>query len=123
MKIFKLLYVEDEPQIREAVCELMQAPDREICACASAEEALEAFGAQAFDLVVADISLPGLSGTALTRRILMAKPAQWVTLCSGYPLPHDLSSLGTNVRSLPKPFEIEDLEALVIEISSAKERR
>jgi two-component system, cell cycle response regulator CpdR len=120
VKIFKLLYVEDKPLIREAVCELMRSPDREICACASAEEAWDAFSDQAFDLVITDISLPGLSGTELARRIVMAKPMQWVVLCSGYPLPQDLSSFGTNVRSLPKPFEIEDLEALVSEISSAE---
>lgn len=118
MKLFRVLYVEDKVQIREAISELIQADGREICACETAEEAWDFFNASEFQLVVTDISLPGFSGTELTRRIVAAKPQQWVILCSGYALPQDLSTLGPNVRSLLKPFEVEDLEALISNIAS-----
>lgn len=117
MTSLKLLYVEDNRQVRESICELLESRDREIFACATAEEALSAFSAGDFHIVMTDISLPGLSGTELTKRIVAIKPAQWVILCSGYVMPQDLSKLGPNVRSLLKPFDTEDLETLVREIA------
>lgn len=66
-----------------------------------------------------DISLPGMSGTALARLLLAKNPAQWVVLCSGYGYGDYLARLGPNVRILPKPFEIEQLEALLDEIDAA----
>jgi two-component system, cell cycle response regulator CpdR len=117
MGSLKLLYVEDNRQVRETICELLESSDRDIHACASAEEALSAFEADDFHIVVTDISLPGLSGTELTKRMVATKPAQWVILCSGYAMPHDLSKLGSNVRSLLKPFDVEHLEAMMREIA------
>jgi two-component system, cell cycle response regulator CpdR len=117
MKYMKILYVEDNLQIRQTICELIERDDREIHACATAEEAWSVFNENEFDIVVTDISLPGFSGTELTKRIAVSKPEQWVILCSGYALPQDLSRLGPNVRSLLKPFDIEDFEALIREIA------
>lgn len=113
MTSLKILYVEDNRQVRETICELLESSEREIRACATAEEALSAFSADEFHIVMTDISLPGLSGTELTKRIVATKPAQWVILCSGYPMPQDLRKLGANVRSLLKPFDMADLETLI----------
>ena len=62
-----------------------------------------------------------MSGTALARLLLAKNPAQWVVLCSGYGYGYGdyLARLGPNVRTLPKPFEIEQLEALLDEIDAA----
>jgi two-component system, cell cycle response regulator CpdR len=117
MKSFKVLYVEDNLQLRETICELIESGDREVHTCVTAEEAWAVFNASEFHLVITDISLPGFSGTELTRRIVAVKPEQWIILCSGYALPQDLSKLGSNVRSLLKPFDVEDLEALISEIA------
>ncbi len=117
MKPLKILYVEDNYQVRETIRELIENSDREIHACATAEEAWPAFNTHEYHLVVTDISLPGLSGTELAKRMVAAKPEQWIILCSGYALPKDLTKLGTNVRSLLKPFDVEDLEALMDEVA------
>lgn len=117
MIIFKILYVEDKLEIREAITELIQIHGREVIACANAEEAWDIYTKGAFQLVVTDISLPGMLGTDLTRRILATQPEQWVILCSGYAMPEDLTTFGINVRSLQKPFEIEELEAVIQNIT------
>jgi two-component system, cell cycle response regulator CpdR len=122
MKQLMILYVEDNKQLRDTICELLESDKRMISACASAEEALTALSVQQYDVVVTDISLPGLSGTELTRRVISSRPDQWVVLCSGYQLPTDLSKLGANVRSLVKPFEISDLDAILDEIAAAMQR-
>ena len=42
---------------------------------------------------------------------------KWIVLCSGYHYRQGLTTLGPNVRSLPKPFELDELDALMGEIT------
>ncbi len=112
----RILYVEDNPELRETIGMLMEAEGRTITSCATAEEALELERAGSFDLLVTDVSLPGLSGTDLARQVLSADPLRWVVLCTGYDLGSHPSSWGPNVRTLMKPFELEDLEALLAQV-------
>ena len=119
MKFLSILYVEDNDELRETFCEMLEGEGREIVACADGEAALALWEARAFDVVLTDISLPGMSGTDLARRILAKAPNSWIVLCSGYQYRHGLTALGPNVRSLPKPFELEELDALIGEITGA----
>ena len=116
MKSLSILYVEDNQELRDTFLEILEAEGREIVACADGEAALALWKTRAFDVVLTDISLPGISGTDLARRVLEIEPDKWIVLCSGYHYPHGLASLGPNVRSLPKPFELEELDALMDEI-------
>ena len=121
MKTMRMLYVEDNPELREIFQEMLEADQREVIACATAEEALLLWSASAFDVLVSDISLPGMSGIDLARRILETQPPCWVVLCSGYEYGDTLSLLGPRVRALAKPFELDDLERLMDEIHTALE--
>ncbi len=116
----RILYVEDNADLREMMGLLMQEAECELVLCGSGEEALLAWQSTRFELVVTDISLPGMSGIDLTRQLLAAAPKQWIALCSGYEIGQSLATFGPNVRFLPKPFEIEELEALLNEISVAR---
>ena len=122
LKVVKFLYVEDNDYLRESICSLIEQEHREIEACADAETALAAMEAQDFDVLITDVSLPGMSGTDLARHWLAPDPMRWVVLCSGYDFRHGLETLGPNVRSLPKSFELEQLEALIGEIETAVRR-
>jgi two-component system cell cycle response regulator CpdR len=113
MAVVNILYVEDNDDLRESITMLLEADDRVITACTTGEEALAAMAAQRFDVLITDVSLPGISGTELTRRATAQNPQQWVVLCSGYEFGHGLATLGTNVRSIAKPFEIEDMDTLL----------
>lgn len=111
-----ILYVEDNEDLRESV--LMALEDSyTVTACATGEQAaalMEQGGD--WDMLVTDVSLPGMSGLELARRAVQRKPAQWVVLCSGYALDDDLASLGPNARALVKPFSLDTLEALLRDI-------
>jgi CheY-like chemotaxis protein len=98
---------------------LMEGEGREVVACATGEDAVVADAQQVFDVVVTDVSLPGMSGTDLARALLQKNPTRWIVLCSGYDLSQGLDSLGPNVRMLRKPFELEELDALLAEITAA----
>jgi CheY-like chemotaxis protein len=115
----RILYVEDNDDLREMTGLLMQETRCELVLCASGEEALRAWEAEAFELVVTDISLPGMSGVDLARKLLAASPQQWIAICSGYEYGQALTDIGQNVRVLPKPFDIDDLETILQEISTA----
>ena len=116
MKPLRMLYVEDNAELRDIFQEMLEGDQREVVACATAEEALELWNASYFDVLVSDIGLPGMSGTDLARRILAVDPARWVVLCSGYAYGDAIRALGPRVRALAKPFELEDLDRLMHEI-------
>lgn len=116
MSPLRILYVEDNCELRETMGLLLEGDARSITSCATAEEALEHDAAEPFDLVITDITLPGMSGTDLARRLLAKDPSRWMVLCSGYQLTDALDTLGPHVRAVLKPFEIEELEALLDEV-------
>ncbi len=119
----RILYVEDNPELRETIGLLMEGDGQTVTSCATAEEALELDAAQNFDLLVSDVSLPGLSGTDLARKLLAEDPLRWVVLCSGYELGAYPGAWGPNVRTLLKPFELEELESLLGSIREAVDQR
>jgi len=109
----KILYVEDNDLVREVTCELLAQDQRQISACASAEEALQQFGKDSFDVIITDVSLPVMSGLDFARSVLRIKPRMPIILASGYELDFALENWGSNVRSIIKPFEPADIEALI----------
>ena len=115
----RILYVEDNEELRETIAMLMEEEGRYITKCATAEAALALDEQEPFDVLFTDVSLPGLSGTDLARRVLANNPERWVVLCSGYEFGNAISVLGPNVRALVKPFELEELEDLLVEIQTA----
>ena len=115
----RILYVEDNDDLRDSIAVLLQAEGRQIVTCANAPDAMAEIARGGFDLLITDISLPGMSGVELARHVLAIDPDQWVVLCSGYEFADRLGTLGPNVRALTKPFEIEDLDALLAEITNA----
>lgn len=115
----RILYVEDNRELRETIGMLMEADGHEVTACSTAEDALVLDAREPFDLLMSDAGLPGLSGTELARRLLAADPQRWVVLCSGYELGSYPHEWGPNVRTLLKPFELEDLEQLLSTVSAA----
>jgi two-component system, cell cycle response regulator CpdR len=123
MAALSILYVEDNDTLRETVTELLEGDGRDIVAVASAEQALACCQQREFDLLITDISLPGMPGTDLARQMLAARPEQWVVFCSGYAHPQGLAKLGKNVRTIDKAFEIDEMDALLEQISVSLQGR
>jgi two-component system cell cycle response regulator CpdR len=113
----KILYVEDNPLVREVTAELLSHNNRQITSCETAENALQEFESGDFDLVVTDVSLPVMSGLDLTRRLLHAKPALPIIIASGYAMEFAIDNLGPNVRSIIKPFDAGQIDALIDQLT------
>jgi two-component system, cell cycle response regulator CpdR len=112
----KILYVEDNALVREVTAELLAQEQRQIVACADAEEALKEFRENPFDIVITDVSLPVMSGIDLARSILTTKPNLPIIIASGYSLDFGLENWGKNVRAIIKPFEGPEIEALISDL-------
>jgi len=89
---------------------------------ATAEEALSV-NPHRFDLVITDVSLPGMSGVDFARRLQAIDPSLPIILVSGYRLDTEEFRLGPNIRAITKPFGSPELDALIHELSPALKRR
>jgi two-component system, cell cycle response regulator CpdR len=114
----RILYVEDNEIVREITYELLCAEEREIVALGSAEEALAVFGSKPFDVLITDVSLPVMSGLDLVRNVLSLNPKLAVIIASGYSLDFGLENWGPNVRSIIKPFEGSEMDALIAQLTT-----
>ena len=111
--VLRLLIVDDDDVLRDTLPILLEADDREIVVCETAEEALVRHRVQPFDVVLTDVSLDGASGLDLARAVLADDPAAWVLVVSGYTLDPGVRALGANVHVLQKPFTAAQVEALI----------
>jgi len=82
----RIAIVEDSRVIRESLAEFVQAdPEFEcVCACASAEEALETLPKHNPDIVLMDIQLPKQSGIDCTSQLKQLLPSVQVIMVTVY---------------------------------------
>ncbi|HEX3184881.1 MAG TPA: response regulator [Pyrinomonadaceae bacterium] len=107
----EILVVDDDDIIRDTLCELL-SQDHACQTAATAEEALTKLESQLFDVVLTDVSMPGLSGLDLLNRVVQLYPGTPVIIVSGMSDEEQAQSL---IRQgafdyLLKPFRLEVVE-------------
>lgn len=65
----RVLVVDDEPQIRRALSSVLQARHYEVDLAENAEQGLELTAARTPDIIILDLTLPGMSGLEACRRL------------------------------------------------------
>jgi two-component system cell cycle response regulator CpdR len=110
---FVILYVEDNDYIRESFAVLLATAERRIVCVADGAGARQAMREQKVNLLMTDINLPDGSGLDVAREALQQNPRLPVIVCSGSDLRDVAGSLGPTAHSLGKPFDPDELEALV----------
>lgn len=80
----KLLVVEDEEVTRIVVCKFLAADGHEVASAKNGEEALARWQPNAFDVVVTDQAMPGLTGGELASTIRGLAPEQRIILLTGF---------------------------------------
>lgn len=119
---FVILYVEDNDYIRESFAELLASAGRRIVCVADGAGAREALREHSVDLLVTDINLPDASGLDVAREALRRNPKLPVVVCSGHDVRDVAQALGPTVYPLRKPFELEELEALIERLARSEMR-
>ncbi len=110
---FVILYVEDNDFIRESCAEVLAIGGRSVVGVAGCAEARQVLREQQVHLLMTDLNLPDGSGLDIAHEALQQNPRLPVIVCSGYDPQDAIRSLGPTAHALKKPFDFEDLEALV----------
>jgi CheY-like chemotaxis protein len=114
----RVLLVEDETSVRLVVTELLTEAGYHVVEAEDAQAALALIDREpAFDLMVSDVGLPGLSGRELADRIRARQPTIKVLLITGYAknAGNLRQFLGKDMHILQKPFSVQ---ALAIKVRS-----
>jgi PAS domain S-box-containing protein len=82
----RILFVDDEESIVEVSEEMLDWLGYQCEAKTNGEDALDAFKAEpdAFDLVITDQTMPGMTGEDLARELTAVRPDIPIILCTGY---------------------------------------
>jgi DNA-binding NtrC family response regulator len=109
---FDLLVVEDDDQFREMASEWMKRKGHRVQSAANAQEALKHVGQQRFDVVLADMNMPGISGLELLQRLKADGVESEVIILTGQATIQaavEAMKLGA-CDYLTKPFPLSELE-------------
>lgn len=79
-----ILVCDDEPLIRDTLAEFLAQEGFAVEAVGSGEEAAKRAAARFFDIVLCDVSLPGIDGIEALQRILAVNPETFVLLITAY---------------------------------------
>ncbi|MDP3618223.1 MAG: response regulator [Ramlibacter sp.] len=115
---FVILYVEDNDLVRESFAELLATAERLVVCVADGAGARKALREQNVNLLMTDINLPDGSGLDVAREALRQNPNLPVIICSGHDLRNVAVTLGPTAHALMKPFELDELEALVARLAA-----
>ena len=109
-----ILIVDDDEAVRDVLYDLFS--DEHLChVAATAEQALTFIDEQPYDVVLTDISMPGLSGLELLGHLRQARPGTPVIVVSGIgdrTHAEGLTRLGA-FDFILKPFRLEEVEQSV----------
>jgi two-component system response regulator PrrA len=106
----RVLVVDDDPDTRALIWDILSEEGYDVHLCSGGERALEYLERRPFDLILTDIKMPGMSGVELLTRIRAKAPDVRVILITAY------ASLDTAIEAvrghafdyLIKPFDLDD---------------
>ena len=116
-----ILVVDDEPQVLTATGYMLR--DDVVCLARSGAEAIETCRSSAFDLILCDLMMPGMSGTAVYEalRELGTGAHQKVVFMTGWS--SDAPELdGHRGPVLTKPLKLPELQQLLEQFRARKQR-
>ena len=110
-----VMIVEDDADLREAICVTLDLHQITYQSFEDAESALMAFGTQEYSLVVSDFRLPGMDGLTLLRSIRKKVPQLPVVIMTAFAEAKlAVEALQTGARDfLIKPFQPEHLVGVI----------
>ncbi|MDA1060132.1 MAG: response regulator, partial [Proteobacteria bacterium] len=121
----RILLVDDETLIVRMGQKILNRLGYTVVGATDPEEALETFRADpnAFDLLMTDQTMPGLTGDALISAVRLIRPDLPVVLCTGYSQVMDAEKakeMGIDAFVM-KPLEREEVGRIVSDVLAARQ--
>ena len=119
----RILIVDDELILRESLARWLERDGHKVTTAANGEEGLELIKNDPFDIMLADIKMPGMSGIELYHCIQATDPAlaQRILFITGDVLQKTTRDFfaQTKMHYIAKPFTIEQLKKEINRIFSS----
>jgi len=122
-KTFKLLIIDDNKEILDALCEFLSKKKYDITSANNGLEGLKYLerDEQGFDVVITDLIMPDISGVALISIIKKRFPDTLVIAITGWgEHPEALATEAEADHVMEKPFELSELEKSLKKLLSSK---
>jgi len=122
-KTFKLLIIDDNKEILDALCEFLSKKKYDISSANNGLEGLKYLEKeqQGFDVVITDLIMPDISGVALISIIKKKYPDTLVIAITGWgEHPEALATEAEADLVMEKPFELSALEKSLKKLLSSK---
>lgn len=116
----RVLIVDDEKRLAYSLGQTLQLdfPDCQVDMAYSGEEALSSLASNAYDLIIADVRMPGVSGLELIKGVRYLDAQVPIILMTGYgsaSLRREAATLGVD-HYVDKPFDIDELILMVSQL-------
>lgn len=110
-----VLIVEDDEDLREAICDTVKLSNYAVMKAANAEEALEILAIEQVDLIISDVQMPGLDGHELLHVCKRLYPDTPFVLVTAYGnIQKAVSAIRAGAADyIVKPFEAEVLIEMI----------
>ncbi len=122
----RVLVVDDEPDVADALADLLAEDGCETATARNGIEALDRIATAAFDVILTDVRMPRLDGLGLYHRITSFDPilAARVIFFTGHACDEDLKTINEAGRPcLGKPVDIPKLFELVRTLGPRRDGR
>ncbi|HEY0490133.1 MAG TPA: response regulator [Telluria sp.] len=109
----KIMVVEDDPDNRNLLDELLTLLGHQVTAAADGEEGLRLFKTGQVDVLITDLNLPGMSGIELAALLREASPSLRVIVASGAGMAQGAPGTA-QYASLLKPYRVDQLQDILV---------
>jgi len=111
----KILIVEDEPGLQEALVDLLRGAGHVVEAVSDGRSAVEQGRSPSFDLILLDLMLPGKSGIEVCRELRAERPGLYILMLTARGSEEDkVKGLGVGADDyVTKPFGARELIARI----------
>jgi putative nucleotidyltransferase with HDIG domain len=120
----RVLFVDDDPVLRELYASLSAdlRNDYDVLTAGSGKEGVELLKSNAFDVVVSDLTMPGMDGMQFLGHVVRTQPDSARIIISGYLDRLKISQcLFVGHRYFNKPCDLKALSVLLLRLAGFKE--
>ncbi|HZG08502.1 MAG TPA: ATP-binding protein [Allosphingosinicella sp.] len=119
----RLLVIDDDHSVRDLLAELLTEQGHHVTAARDGPEGLARIEGEAFDLVLLDYAMPGMSGAQVAEAARRLRPGQALLFITGYAETARIEAAAGDAPVLRKPFRPEELADAIEEAIAANGAR